>query len=165
MKRTVFLLIAALLLCADPFSTPRAMMQSEGFTLAGEWIVDSTPIDGQNFSRLGNTLGFPQRDMVFSEEEGTRTGFVKREDVGTSVNPLGVWRVTGNRFSATFQLWCPNTSVACGTVIMRGRFVEDGRIRGTMTVFFDAKDSFRPTGYDTWVFSFQGDRLSGGAGI
>lgn len=164
MKRSVFILIAALLLCADPFFAPKAMMQSEEFTLAGEWRVDSSAIDGENFSRLGNTLGFPQRDMFFSQsEEGTRTGFVKREDVGTNVNPLGVWRISGDRFSATFQLWCPNAGV-CGTVIMRGRFLEADRIRGTMTVFFDAKDSRQSTGYDTWVFSFRGNRVEGGTG-
>jgi hypothetical protein len=102
--------------------------------------------------------------MFFSEsEEGTRTGFVKREDVGTNVNPLGVWRISGDRFSATFQLWCPSAG-ACGTVIMRGRFLEADRIRGTMTVFFDVKDSRQSTGYDTWVFSFRGDRVQGGAG-
>lgn len=165
MKRSVFILIAAILLCVGSFSTPKAMTQTQEFTLAGEWRVDSSAINNEEFSRMGNSLGFPQRDMFFSvSEEGERTGFVKREDVGTNVNPLGVWRVTGDRFSATFQLWCPDTSNPCGSVIMRGRFLENDRIRGTMTVFFDEKDSRRPTGYDTWVFSFRGDRISGGAG-
>lgn len=164
MKRSIFILFAAILLCAGSFFAPKAISASQEFTLAGEWIVDSTPINGETFSRQGNTLGFPQRDMFFSEEEGLRTGLVRREDVGTNVNPLGVWRVTGDRLSATFQLWCPDSSSPCGSVIMRGRFLDSETIRGTMTVFFDEKDSRRPTGYDTWVFSYRGERVEGGSG-
>lgn len=138
--------------------TPKATMQTQR-TLAGRWTVRSTPINDEKVSNKGNTLGFPNRDMHFAEDGGIRTGFVDREDVGTSVNPLGVWRMDGDRFSATFQLWCPDDNFPCGSVVMRGEFVNDNRIRGTMTAFFDVADASRPTGYDTWPFSFTGDRI------
>jgi hypothetical protein len=132
-------------------------------TLEGEWLVTSSPINGEFFSRKGNTLGFPSRDMHFSRDGEIRTGFVDREDAGSDVHPLGVWRLNGsNHFSATFQLWCPDSNIPCGTVVMRGRFTDDDRIRGTMTVFFEEDDDTRPTGYDTWVFSFIGNRIGGG---
>jgi hypothetical protein len=111
---------------------------------------------------MGNTLGFPDRDMSFQENGEIRTGFVNREDAGTDVKPLGVWRLDGNKFSATFQLWCPNSETPCGSVVMRGEFVSDTRIRGVMTAFFDVADETRPTGYDTWPFNFTGDRIVSG---
>jgi hypothetical protein len=156
------LLCAAILLLTPVTVTPGAGLQGE-FTLAGEWIVTSTPINNEIFSRMGNTLGFPERDMFFEHQGELRTAFVAREDAGPNVNPLGVWRVNGNRFSATFQLWCPDTSQPCGSVVMRGEFMREDRIRGTMTAFFDEKDQARPTGYDTWTFSFRGDRVGGGS--
>ncbi len=153
-----------LILCAVLFlaAAPVARAQTER-TLAGEWIMVSSPIDGQGFSRMGNSLGFPDRDMVFTVESDLRNGVVLREDVGSNVRPLGSWRVMGNRFSAAFQLWCPNSDGPCGSVIMRGQFVDDDTVKGSMTVFFDTPDDGRPTGYDTWVFSFRGNRKSGGS--
>lgn len=142
-------------------STRTAATQSER-TLAGRWIVQSTAINGETISRMGNSLGFPERDMNFQEDGGIRTGFVAREDAGTNVKPLGVWRIDGNKFSATFQLWCPNAEGACGSVVMRGEFVSDNRIKGVMTAFFDVRDESRPTGFDTWPFNFTGDRVVGG---
>jgi hypothetical protein len=159
--RTMFLLIAALLVASASAFVPKAAVQST-FTLNGEWIMVSTPIDGQVFSRMGNSLGFPDRDMVFHEDGEQRTGTVLREDVGPDVRPLGVWRVNGDRLSATFELWCPDPSPTCGSVVMRGRFVRDDKVRGTMTVFFDTPDPSRPTGLDTWVFNFTGNRVSQG---
>ena len=158
--RTGFVALAVLFVMGA-ITTPKARMQDQR-TLAGEWLVKSTPINNEMFSRKSNTLGFPDRDMFFEENGEIRTGFVAREDVGTNIKPLGVWRLDGNRFSATFQLWCPNTETACGTIIMRGEFVRADRIRGTMTAFFDVPDEERPTGYDTWRFSFTGDRIGGG---
>jgi hypothetical protein len=108
---------------------------------------------------MGNTLGFPNRHMVFEKQGELHTAFVAREDVGPDVNPLGVWRLKGDQFSATFQLWCPDSNLSCGTVVMRGSLADNDRIRGTMTVFFDEGDEARPTGYDTWTFSFRGDRI------
>ena len=67
------------------------------------------------------------------------------------------------RFSAAFQLWCPNADGPCGSVIMRGQFLADDSVKGTMTVFFDQPDDGRPTGYDTWVFAFRGSRKAGGS--
>ncbi|MCI0490346.1 MAG: hypothetical protein L0229_27450 [Blastocatellia bacterium] len=151
---------AVVLFVGAPFP-PKTAAQSE-FTLAGEWIVTSSPIGNELISRMGNSLGFPERDMIFEEDGSIRTGLVAREDVGTNVKPLGVWRVHGDRLSATFHLWCPDTSQPCGSIIMRGRFTQDDRIRGTMTAFFDEEDSFQPTGYDTWTFSFRGERIQGG---
>jgi hypothetical protein len=156
--------LLAVTISAAAISAPKtpAAMQLPGFTLEGEWLMVSTPIDGQLASRLGNSLGFPDRDMVFERNGDLKTGTVLREDVGTNVRPLGVWRVNGSRFSATFQLWCPDGSPTCGTVVMRGEFTREDRVRGTMTVFFDTPDPTRPTGLDTWVFNFRGDRIAGG---
>jgi len=159
--RICLLVTIALVLVGGSSLAPRAAMQSQ-FTLDGEWIMVSTPIDGQVFSRMGNSLGFPDRDMIFQEQGDLRTGVVLREDVGPNVKPLGVWRVNGENLSATFELWCPDPTTTCGSVVMRGHFVRDDRVRGTMTVFFDTPDDTRPTGLDTWIFNFTGDRVSQG---
>jgi hypothetical protein len=45
---------------------------------------------------------------------------------------------------------------------MRGQFVRDDKISGTMAAFFDVTDDATPTGYDTWSFSFVGNRVAGG---
>lgn len=162
-KRSIFTALFAMMMVVvvGTLSTRTAATQSER-TLVGGWIVHSTPINGETVSRMGNSLGFPERDMTFQEGGGIRTGFVAREDAGTNVKPLGVWRMDGNKFSATFQLWCPNAEGSCGSVVMRGEFVSDNRIKGVMTAFFDVRDESRPTGFDTWPFNFTGDRVSGG---
>lgn len=129
-------------------------------TLAGEWLVTSSPINGQNASPKGVSLGFPERDMVFEQQGDIRTGVVLREDVGQNVKPLGVWRVNDDQFSTTFQLWCPNEDGPCGSIVMRGHFVREDKISGTMTAFFDVFDDNTPTGYDTWTFSFVGNRIA-----
>ena len=141
---------------------PRASLQS-ALSLSGEWIVKSSPINGQMSSPRGVTLGFPDRDMMFEQQGDLRTGVVLREDVGQNVKPLGVWRVMGDQFSTTFQLWCPNEDGPCGSIVMRGRFIRDDKISGTMTAFFDQPDDSTPTGYDSWTFSFVGNRVPGGA--
>lgn len=157
-----FKLLACLMFCVAPalVGTRIAASQSER-TLSGEWIVVSSPINGSMGSPKGTTLGFPDRDMVFAQQDDLRTGVVLREDVGQNVRPLGVWRVTGDQFSATFQLWCPNPDGPCGSIVMRGQFVRDDKISGTMTAFFDQADGNTPTGYDTWTFSFVGNRVAG----
>jgi hypothetical protein len=152
----MMMVLAAGALCA------REVSGQSNRTLAGGWIVRSTPLNGETVSRLGNTLNFPDRDMTFQEDGGIRTGFVAREDVGTNIKPLGVWRIDGNKFSATFQLWCPNSDAPCGSVVMRGEFLDDNRIKGVMTAFFDVRDESRPTGFDTWPFNFTGERVTGG---
>jgi hypothetical protein len=153
----IVLLTAATLALSISFA-PQVPAQTGEQTLAGEWIMTSTPINGEVISRMGNSLGFPGRDMVFEQQGDIRTGVVLREDAGPNVRPLGTWRVMDDRFSASFQLWCPESDLPCGSVVMRGRFISDNRVRGTMTVFFDQRDDTRPTGYDTWIFSFRGSR-------
>jgi len=148
--------VAIMLTTAIPGRSVRS--QSDAFTLAGEWIVKSQPINGQTVSRRGNTLGFPDRDMVFAQEGDLRTGMVLREDIGPEVRPLGVWRVDGNNLSSAFELWCPDPSTACGSVIMRGSFSDQNTISGTMAVYFEVEDDTTPTSLDTWVFSFTGTR-------
>ena len=141
--------------------SPTARVQSE-HTLAGEWIVTSKPINDQMASPKGISLGFPDRDMIFEQQGDLRTGVVLREDVGQNVHPLGVWRVNGDQFSSTFQLWCPDANGPCGSIVMRGQFLRDDKIKGTMTAFFNLLDDRSPTGYDSWTFSFVGNRVSGG---
>jgi len=158
----VRLLLALAILVAIPLTnvtlgrSPRP--QSGSLTLSGEWIVKSQPINGQTVSRRGNTLGFPDRDMVFAQDGDLRTGMVLREDVGPEVRPLGVWRVEGNNLSSAFELWCPDPSTPCGSVMMRGTFSDQNTISGTMAVYFEVEDDTTPTGLDTWVFSFNGTR-------
>ena len=149
--------------CVAQASAGRSNVTQSTFSLDGEWLVKSSPINGQTSSPRGLTLGFPDRDMVFEHQGDLRTGVVLREDVGHDVRPLGVWRVTGEQFSTTFQLWCPDENGPCGSIVMRGHFVRDDKISGTMTAFFDLSDSSSPTGYDTWTFSFVGNRVADGA--
>jgi len=159
-KKLIALAVIVIALAAGSSGTPTARMQS-GFSLAGEWLVVSKPINGQMTSPKGLTLGFPDRDMVFEEQGDIRTGVVLREE-GLTIRPLGVWRVTGEQFSTTFQLWCPDENGPCGSIVMRGQFVNENKINGTMTAFFSVFDDSTPTGYDTWTFSFVGNRILGG---
>jgi hypothetical protein len=158
----VLKLLLCMTLCAVPAVLTTTGAAQTDRTLSGEWIVKSSPIDGKMTSPKGITLGFPDRDMVFEQEGDLRTGVVLREDVGHDVRPLGVWRVMGDQFSATFQLWCPDTNGPCGSIVMRGQFVRDDKINGTMTAFFDQEDDNTPTGYDTWTFAFVGNRVASG---
>ena len=160
--KLVALLVICFCVAQASAGRPNARMQSE-FSLAGEWLVKSSPINGQMSSPRGVTLGFPDRDMMFEQQGDLRTGVVLREDVGQNVRPLGVWRIMDDQFSTTFQLWCPNEDGPCGSIVMRGRFVRDDKISGTMTAFFDQLDDSTPTGYDSWTFSFVGNRVAGGA--
>lgn len=159
--KPISLAVIVLALAAASIGTPTARMQGV-LSLAGEWIVTSKPINGQMASPKGVSLGFPERDMVFEEQGDLRIGVVLREE-GINIRPLGVWRVTGDQFSTTFQLWCPEADGPCGSIVMRGRFVRDDKISGTMTAFFDVFDDNTPTGYDTWTFSFVGNRVAGGS--
>jgi len=161
MKSTRLVRLAVIILSIFGLSmeAPTADLQSE-HTLAGEWLVTSSPINGQTASPKGVSLGFPDRDMVFEQQGDIRIGVVLREDVGHNVRPLGVWRVNGDQFSTTFQLWCPNEDGPCGSIVMRGRFVREDRISGTMTAFFDVFDDSTPTGYDSWTFAFVGNRTA-----
>ena len=156
--KIVSLVVIVLTMAAGSVETSTAPRGER--SLAGEWIVTSSPINGQNFSPKGLTLGFPDRDMVFEQQGDLRIGVVLREDAGQNVRPLGVWRVTGDQFSTTFQLWCPDADGPCGSIVMRGQFVRDDKISGTMTAFFDVLDDNTPTGYDTWTFSFVGNRVA-----
>ena len=160
--KIIALAVIILALAASSIGTSAARSQSE-LTLAGEWIVTSKPINGQMASPNGVSLGFPDRDMFFEQDGDLRTGLVLREDVGQNVHPLGVWRINGDQFSSTFQLWCPNANGPCGSIVMRGQFVDEDKIKGTMTAFFNLLDDRTPTGYDTWTFSFVGNRVGGGS--
>jgi hypothetical protein len=167
MSRTIrhsTLLVIVFCVTQASIGRPIKASQEEERTLVGEWIVRSTPIDGKMSSPKGITLGFPDRDMVFEEQGEIRTGVVLREDVGHDVRPLGVWRVMGNDFSTTFQLWCPDAEGPCGSIVMRGSFVREDKISGTMTAFFDVEDASTPTGFDTWTFAFAGNRVAPGSG-
>ena len=159
--KLVALVVIVFTVTAASIGTSTAKMQGER-SLAGEWIVTSSPINGQTSSPRGLTLGFPDRDMLFEQQGDLRTGVVLREDAGPDVRPLGVWRITGDQFSTTFQLWCPDSDGPCGSIVMRGQFVRDDKINGTMTAFFNVEGD-TPTGYDTWTFSFVGNRVAGGA--
>jgi len=159
--KLVALAVIVLALGAASVGTPTARTQG-AFSLAGEWLVVSKPINGQMSSPKGVTLGFPDRDMVFEEQGDIRIGVVLREE-GLTIRPLGVWRVTGDQFSTTFQLWCPDADGPCGSIVMRGQFVSENKISGTMTAFFSVFDDNTPTGYDTWTFSFVGNRIAGGS--
>lgn len=162
----IFCATAVVALGAPPRKAPihKKLVQDGSFTLTGQWTVTSKAINGATYSRMGNTLGFPVRNMVFAVDGDLRTGEVLREDEGPNVIPLGDWRVEGNYLSAAFELWCPDTSVACGSVVMRGNFSDSDTINGTMAVFFETPDPTTPTGLDTWIFSFHGVRQTTSGG-
>ncbi len=143
-------------------SAPTSLTQTTGRTLKGEWVLSFSPIDNQLVSRKGNSLGFADRHIEFDEQGGLLTAIVTREDIDPGLHPLGVWRISGDDLSATFQLYCLTPGLACGTVTLRGRFTDVDKIRGTATVFFEQEDETRPTGLDTWTMSFRGLRTSGG---
>ncbi|PYP88722.1 MAG: hypothetical protein DMF61_05935 [Blastocatellia bacterium AA13] len=159
--RLLLITIASLILCNAVPST--GFTQSTEKTLKGEWALSFSPIDGQLLSRKGNSLGFSDRHIQFDEEQGLRTSIVTREDIDPTLHPLGDWRINGDSFSATFQLYCITPDLACGTVTLRGRFTDIDKIRGTATVFFEQEDTSTPTGLDTWTMSFRGLRTSGGS--
>ncbi|HEU4391925.1 MAG TPA: hypothetical protein VFV34_29330 [Blastocatellia bacterium] len=161
MRRAIITACIAMMAgCTFLLSTPGARSQSS-FTLVGSWDMTFSAVNGELISRKGNTLGFPDREMTFVQEDGENRGFVTREDFA-DVRPLGVWRVDGTRFSATFQLWCPDEDDPCGSVIMRGEFIDETRVRGTAATFFDEDDETRPTGFDTWPNTFRGSKRPGG---
>jgi hypothetical protein len=162
MRKTVIVICSIMVAGVGMFvRSPIARSQNE-FTLVGSWDMKFSAVNGELISRKGNTLGFPDREMTFVEEDGENRGFVSREDFA-DVRPLGVWRVEGDRFSATFQLWCPDEDDPCGSVVMRGEFLDEGRVRGTAATFFDEDDETRPTGFDTWPNTFRGTKRPGGA--
>jgi hypothetical protein len=85
-KRPIFTAIFALIMISAVGAVSAREASGQNVrTLVGEWIVRSTPINGETASRLGNTLGFPDRDMSFREDGEIRTGLVAREDVGTKI--------------------------------------------------------------------------------
>lgn len=154
----ILALAFVLMLAPGPSAHP---VQESGFTLVGDWKVLSTPINGQEVSPKGNTLGFPVRDMVFAQSGTLNTGMVLREDIGPNVKPLGVWRIDGSNLSCAFQLWCPDAGEICGSVVMRGSFSDTEHISGTMAVYFTTPDDSTPTGLDTWVFAYTGTKVNG----
>jgi hypothetical protein len=160
MLRIAVVVAGVVLLLGASFGR-KAEAQSN-FTLAGEWILSFSPINGQIQSKFGNTLGFADRDITFNQVGGLFTAIVDREDLGPSVKPMGDWRVSGDTFSATFELWCPDPASVCGTVTLRGSFSNTSRINGTATVFFEQQDPTTPTGLDTWTMAFTGRQVSGG---
>jgi len=160
---SILVLAAAVLITGGAASGSKRPAQSAGQTLVGDWILSFSPINGQNFSRLGNTLGFADRDIAFDAQGGLQTAVVTREDLNTSLHPLGAWRVMGDQFSATFELWCEGATAPCGTVTLRGSFTDVGKVKGTATVFFEQDDSTTPTGLDTWTMAFRGNQAAGGA--
>ena len=56
-------LAAVALLIFSNASSPRAITQSAGRTLKGEWVLSFSPIDDQLLSRKGNSLGFADRHI------------------------------------------------------------------------------------------------------
>jgi hypothetical protein len=159
MLRIVAVVAGVALLFGASFGR-NASAQSD-FTLAGEWILSFSPINGQLQSKFGNTLGFADRDITFNQDGSLLTAIVDREDLGPSVKPLGDWRVAADSFSATFELWCPDPGSVCGTVTLRGSFVNNTKINGTATAFFEQEDPSTPTGLDTWTMQFTGRQIAG----
>jgi hypothetical protein len=159
------IITASLLLVAASgllFDRRTGYSQTE-FTMNGVWDMTFSAVNGELISRQGNTLGFPDREMTFEEQGDFKLARVTRGELGRNVIPLGVWRINADRFSATFQLWCPEADNPCGSVIMRGRFVDENKVKGTSVVYFDEADPNRPTGFDTWPNAFRGNRRTGGA--
>ncbi|HKE56744.1 MAG TPA: hypothetical protein VKB46_08585, partial [Pyrinomonadaceae bacterium] len=75
MKSTALVRVAVIIFSILGLSleAPTAKLQTE-HTLAGEWLVTSSPINGQTASPKGVSLGFPDRDMVFEQQGDIRIG-------------------------------------------------------------------------------------------
>ncbi len=120
-------------------------------TLEGMWDINFLVSD----SPKGNRFGIPHRhNFEFREGNGECTVY-SHDDFNILVP--GVWRISGNDFSATFELYCINAM--CGTIILRGSLDSETRMSGRAIIFWDSPDSTTPTGYDTVRGTFTGERL------
>lgn len=126
---------------------PRASADAP-LTMKGMWNIDFIVPD----SPKGNRFGIPHRhDFDFREENGVCRVY-SLDDFDVRVP--GTWRVSGDQFSATFELYCINAT--CGTILMRGAFDSRTQISGQAIIFWDSPDNTTPTGYDTVSGTFTG---------
>ena len=86
-KKLFALVIIAFAVAAASVGTSTANMQAE-LSLAGEWIVTSSPINEKMASPKGVSLGFPERDMIFEQQGDLRTGVVLRDRSACGESPV-----------------------------------------------------------------------------
>jgi hypothetical protein len=110
-------------------------------------------------SPKGNDFGQPHRHKFeFHDEDDKRTVIAREIE---NIRVPGVWRASGDSFSATFEFSCVG-GVSCGTVMMRGNLDSEKRMSGRVIVIWETGDTTTPTGYDTGTGTFTGEKCSGG---
>jgi hypothetical protein len=153
--RSFFIAFVAALVTAGASAltgaTPRADEGHDDSTLLGTWVINFiVPV-----SPKGNDFGQPHRHpFTFIEEDGERV--VTAKEV-FDIRVPGVWRLSGNEFSAAFEFTCPEGTI-CGSVTMRGTITGEKEMRGRVIVIWDEDDSATPTGYDTVTGTFTGEK-------
>lgn len=122
--------------------------------LRGVWGINFiVPI-----SPKGNDFGQPHRHKFeFHDEDNRRTVLAREIE---NIRVPGVWRTSGDSFSATFEFACVE-GVSCGTVLMRGTIDSEKKMSGRVIVIWESTDATTHTGYDTVTGTFTGDKCSG----
>ncbi|HYP27047.1 MAG TPA: hypothetical protein VE262_10050 [Blastocatellia bacterium] len=161
----IVLLAAAAFISASAFSSGQARAdegqgQDEGLDAAellkGVWAINFV---APEISPKGNRFEQPHRHrFTFSDINGQRTT-VAREVQNLRVP--GVWRPSGEEFSATFEFTC-GAGVTCGSIVLRGKLDSETRMSGRLIIFWDSPDSSTPTGLDTVRGTFTGEKCGSG---
>src|ERR1051325_1709298 len=96
-------------------------------TLHGIWGINFiVPV-----SPKGNDFGQPHRHKFeFHDEDGWQTVLAREIQ---NIRIPGVWRTTGDTFSAAFEFSCAE-GVSCGTVLMRGTLDSEKKLSGRVIV-------------------------------
>jgi hypothetical protein len=151
MKRSFFIaLVAALALCGAGASADEGHDENP---LLGVWVIDFKV----EVSPKGNDFGQPHRHpFTFTHKDDQH--IVTAKEV-FDIRVPGVWRRSGNDFSAAFELTC-SAGVICGSVTMRGTITAEDEMRGRVIVIWDEGDDSTPTGYDTVQGTFTGERCT-----
>ncbi|HVG21812.1 MAG TPA: hypothetical protein VNI02_22445 [Blastocatellia bacterium] len=125
--------------------------------LRGVWAINFIVA----VSPKGNDFGQPHRHKFdFHDEAGQRTVVAREIE---NIRIPGVWRTSGDSFSASFEFTC-GEGVTCGTVVMRGQLDSDKEMSGRVVVIWDAGDDTTETGYDTVNGTFTGQKCGSGFG-
>lgn len=148
LKRQILTASLAALLLVGLSAMPGARSRADeghdlSHMLVGTWAINFV---GPEVSPKGNRFDQPHRhQFTFRDKDGERT--VTAKEILDILVP-GVWRVTGESFSAAYEFVCPD-GVTCGTITMRGGFDSETRISGRYVIFWDTPDSQMSSGYDT----------------
>jgi hypothetical protein len=120
--------------------------------LKGVWAINFV---APEVSPKGNVFDQPHRHrFTFSEINGQRTTVAREVQ---NIRVPGVWRPSGQEFSASFEFTC-GAGVTCGTIVLRGKLDSETRMSGRLIIFWDSPDDRNPTGLDTVRGTFSGEK-------